>query len=206
MPSTLLHAVFPATAAGAALWGSRVSRRSIARVAFVAAILGNAPDWDLLPAALFVDHWREIHRAWGHNLLSAVAWIAAGHWLLRRAAPELGGRAAAAISALAVLSHLILDAGTYDASTGAALGVPLFWPITSFELVLPWRWFPTVEVAPAAHPILGHATASDYWAKGAWVEARAAAAALAAAFVTILLSRRPARPGSLPKKAIETSS
>lgn len=198
MPSTWLHAALPAACAGATLSLTlrrhRLEPRALVRVCLLVAILANGPDLDLIPASFFPANWREIHRAWGHNLFAALLLTGVGAFTLRRWAwPGVRPAVAWSLSAAAVMSHLFLDAATYDSATGEGIGVPLAWPLSSLEWTLPWKWFPATVVASGAHPVLGHVTASDFWTLGAWIEARTLVLGTIAWIGILLLTRLGSR-------------
>jgi membrane-bound metal-dependent hydrolase YbcI (DUF457 family) len=147
MPSPLVHATLPA----ACLVAERKTRRPLdrahtIRLCLAALIIANLPDIDLIPALWFRAHFEEIHRAWGHNIFSVGLWTFLGSRLLAWADGRSSSRAYywCAAAGLA-LSHIFLDAAGHFNEFGFSPTVPVLWPLSNWELTLPFRLFATMD-------------------------------------------------------------
>jgi inner membrane protein len=114
--------------------------RHVARASF--AGLALLPDADVIGVSLgLVDGTLWGHRGYSHSLLFAAV-VAVGAFLL---APrwDVGRWTASLLAFVAVSSHGLLDAITFDSR-----GIPFFWPLVDTRLAFPWRVIP-----PAPHGI-----------------------------------------------------
>lgn len=146
MPSTFVHALLPSSCAASTSFVrlKLKTRWEWIRFLFVAFFLGNAPDLDLIPAFLYFEHFREIHRAWGHNIFSATLLAVAGRYLLvKGVSPQFSKASGWLLSFFLVYSHLLLDAMFQAHSIGFIPTVPLFWPISHWNVSLPFGFFNT---------------------------------------------------------------
>jgi len=148
-----------------------LTRKQLLRLAFIAFILGNSPDLDIIPAMLNPEHWKEIHREWGHNMFSLAVWITLGTFALRRfVSPLFNGALGWFVSAPLVLSHVLFDAMGDFAHDGARIGVPLLWPLSDWEFNLPFSLFRCYEVQSGMNPLLAHITSESFWKSAVFSE------------------------------------
>jgi hypothetical protein len=62
-----------------------------------------------------------------------------------------------------------MSSGVYEGRTLHA-GVPLFWPLTRWELVAPFRPFPAPSFDRSLHPLVALIVSPDYWKRVVLVE------------------------------------
>jgi membrane-bound metal-dependent hydrolase YbcI (DUF457 family) len=172
MPSSLTHALLPAFFAGfvSALFPffPKMTGRQWALLLIASVFLGNSPDLDIIPAALFPEQWNDIHREWGHNIFSISLLIAGGTYLILRIIPSgFSWRRALWMSAFLVGSHITLDAMMNERSIDGVMhrpGVPLFFPFTKADYSLPWAVFHCWEAPdPGSNPIVAYASNPINW-------------------------------------------
>lgn len=173
MPSTLVHASLPTLC----LWVSRksfphLSVTQLFKLLFIACILGNACDLDIIPAMLFPSHWGDIHREWGHNLFSITLWICLGRWAFTRfVSKDFEGRRGWLLAMALVSSHVFLDAaGDYSPESMSRCGVPLLWPLSKWEFLLPYPLFSSYRLGHADHPLAAHIVSLDFWTRAIFSE------------------------------------
>lgn len=165
MPSAFAHAIAPA-AATALSRGSlpRLSKGQWVKCLLVAAILGNIPDIDLIPASLFQDRWADFHRAWGHNLFALTLFVSLGQWALRKfVSPEIPKKTAWIMASCLVLGHCVLDMMMEVDSRGRLPGIPIFYPFSRLELVTGLELFACTPIEPGINPIIGHLISFEFW-------------------------------------------
>lgn len=150
------------TSAGAV---RRLSQRDTIRLALTAAVLGNFPDADLIPASLIPAHFWDIHRYVGHNVFAIALEIWAGVQCLRWAVPSLfRGHRAWLFSVALVLSHVLFDGcSDFAPLKGTRAGVPLFWPFSDWQFLTEWPVFGGYTLEKAAHPLLSYWHAREFW-------------------------------------------
>lgn len=130
-----------ATPLGHALIGAGIGARfqrhgRMARVLFVGALAGVAPDLDFLPGLLAGAPAR-FHHAQSHSILAAI--VAGGlFYLLLQPRAVLWGL----VGGLGYASHLLLDLVTVD--DAAPFGIPLLWPLSAATFQSPITIFPRV--------------------------------------------------------------
>lgn len=133
--------------------------------------LGNAPDLEIIPAVFNPEHWRQIHRAWGHNIFSLSLWVSIGAYFFQKLGKgRFTARQAWTFSILLVASHIFLDAMGDKDSEGVRLGVPLLWPFTRKAFSLPWCAFSSYHLDKKLNPLLAHINSSDFWSKAVYQE------------------------------------
>jgi membrane-bound metal-dependent hydrolase YbcI (DUF457 family) len=171
MPSTFVHGLLPPACVYLSKQAlPRFTLMEWAKLLFIALILANSPDLDIIPASLS-SHWKQIHRNWGHNIFAVIVWISLGRWALKKFLPgKLTSKTAWTLSTLLVLSHLVLDAMHDVNPEGIRRGVPLFWPITSTEFYLPFKWFKILKLDPGLHFLVAHVTSREFWHGAIFVE------------------------------------
>jgi membrane-bound metal-dependent hydrolase YbcI (DUF457 family) len=172
MPSTLVHAFLP-SACFASLKSeyAKFTKKEWLLLMGITVFLGNAPDLDIIPAFFNPDHWKAIHRAWGHNVFSLSLWIAIGAFLfIKIGKGRFSTKQAWIFSLLLVLSHVFLDAMGDRDSEGVRLGVPLLWPFTRKAFSLPWCVFSSYHLDKKVHPLLAHISSKDFWRKAVFQE------------------------------------
>lgn len=135
---------------GAALaLGVGAGRRQGWPIVAMAAVAAMLPDWDDLSTVVDPTIRRQVHRVWGHALVSAIpsgALLGAAGYLCWRAArgrshaPSASGHALgvwALVGMMAAASHLVADV-IYSAATGAAdWPVALLWPFARQAWAVP---------------------------------------------------------------------
>ncbi len=165
MPSTIGHGLLPAACLLASKSRfSELSAMQFFKFSILVAILGNASDLDVIPAALYPSHWREIHREWGHNLFATGLWIYIGTRLIRRyISPEIGNAKAWITSGLCVVCHIFMDALGGLGEFGERMGCPLFWPFSDWDLIFPVVIFDSYRLEKGINPILAHLTSTTFW-------------------------------------------
>jgi hypothetical protein len=128
MPSPVGHAL-GALAAGWSVDRSRLERRALAVQATVLALVGMAPDLDLL----WGRHSRETHSIGAACLAAVAAWLIArrhrGRW--------------ASLVGVAWLSHPVLD--LLGADTSPPRGVQLWWPFSPDFVIAPRPVFDAIS-------------------------------------------------------------
>jgi membrane-bound metal-dependent hydrolase YbcI (DUF457 family) len=165
MPSTFVHGLLPPSCL--VVVKSKLPKMEKAqkyRLLLIAFFLGNAPDLDLIPASFDPTHWRLIHRAWGHNMFSLMCWITLGVFLITRfVSKDFKGKRAWLISTGLVLSHVVLDCMGQMDKAGHKPGIPLFFPLTRYEVTLPLNFFKSYSLDPKLNPIIAHAVSKTFW-------------------------------------------
>ena len=109
---------------------------------------------------LYPQYASLIHRNIGHNILSLSIFVIAGKWLVEWIA-RFSSRKAYLISAILVLSHVLLDSGCSHGK-GIPAGVPLFWPLSSWEFSS-LMIFDDYVLQPSHNWFLGHVLSHDFW-------------------------------------------
>lgn len=174
MPTTFVHGLLPTSCVGVSYRSlPPLTRGEWVRLFIACFILGNLPDIDLLPAIVQPRLWHSLHRYAGHNVFALTIWIALGYYLIRHwVSPSFEKRRAWILSACLVLSHVLLDAMCDGALEGRprGSGVPLLWPFTQWQFVLPFHPFPGVAFSRGTHPFLELLFSPDYWKRVAFVE------------------------------------
>jgi hypothetical protein len=172
MPSTFVHGLLPASCVYT--YHRRfptLTRRQRAILVFLAAVIGNLPDLDILPTLFFPEHWQEIHRWWGHNLFSITLWIIMGAYSLNYlVSPHFKGWRGYLLSALLVFSHVCFDAMADFNPEGIRPGVPLLWPLSNWQFHLPFRLFKPAITDPHLNPLFAYATSRNYWTEAIYSE------------------------------------
>ena len=172
MPSPITHTLLPAACAALSGRGfPKLNTSQWLKFIVLAAIMGNGPDWDVIPASLAPDQWASIHREWGHNIFSVLLLSLMGTFALKRwVSHEFTTKQAGIISALLVGSHIFLDAMMAADAMGVRPGVPIFWPISDFALNMPWELFPHYQMLSEGHPLARHLLAPQFWTRVVGVE------------------------------------
>ena len=145
MPSTFVHALLPASCALSTPSGRpRPTLKVAIKLFVIAAVIGNFPDLDIIPALIFGA--AKIHRHWGHNIFVLFGWTWLGQWTLVKLVPEIfkSKRQAFVTSFLLVASHLILDAFQQHNHISFVPHVPLLWPLSDWAFSIPIQIFTTV--------------------------------------------------------------
>jgi hypothetical protein len=181
MPSTFTHGLLPPACVLASKPGvPPLSRMEWFKLLFASAVLGNSCDLDLVPAFLFPSRWLEIHRYWGHNIFMISIWITLGAYCLGRfVSPKLKGATAWIYASVLVFSHVIFDAMGDYTGRGYRIGVPLLYPFSKWEFLLPFPIFKGVKLSPHVHPAIGHITSRSFWTDGVFRELYGSLAILA---------------------------
>jgi len=179
MPSSLTHALFPATAiffSKSAFPG--LSRRQFYRLILVASILGNFPDLDLLPGLFFPEYWLFLHRSLGHNIFSLVLLsIIGAKWLKSWVCPQFSRRFSFFLAMSLIGTHLFLDTlGDFAPLplTGRD-GIPILWPFSDGSIRFSLPLFPKVIPASGLHPVLAFALSKQFWTQALFQELAQAA-------------------------------
>ena len=166
MPSTLVHSILPTSCV---LYSHskfpKLTKRETIKLAFASVVIGNMPDLDIIPAFFSTNNAFEIHRNWGHNIFSVVLWTILGVLALRHlVCRRFSLRTAIVLSASLVLSHICLDAmGSASNDWGRRVGVPLLFPFSKWEFLLPVHLYQTYPLAKGVNPIVGIIVAPSYW-------------------------------------------
>lgn len=165
MPSTFVHGLLPASCVLASYRAlPPFKSKDFLKLLLFAAVMGNSPDLDLIPAFLFPSHFFFFHRDFGHNVFVVTLWILLGRSILKRLLPnKLSPLQAWSLSALPVLSHLVFDIMGAHPGTGAPTFIHILWPINSFELSSRLQIFESVIIRKDIHPILAYSTSADFW-------------------------------------------
>ncbi len=161
MPSPLVHSLLPCALAASSSLPSKLPRAEKIRFFVLCLLLGNCPDFDLIPTLFDSNLWTVVHRWYGHNFMSFALLVIFGIWALRRFVPTLTPRERGLASLLLVASHLILDGMVAPAIPRT--GVPFFWPFNSDCLHFPVLLFPQMTHAPGMHKLLGVAASTNNW-------------------------------------------
>lgn len=159
MPSPLTHGALPTLC----LWTvtkswPEFSKKEKIKLFVASVLLGNACDLDFVPAILlFPDRWNDIHRALGHNIFSVFFLSYCGAFLIRQfVSCKISKKVSLFISFFLVSSHVIFDASCDLDQFGDRPFVPLFWPVSDWKLILPFRFFKCPHVDFSELPILSH--------------------------------------------------
>lgn len=167
MPSPFTHGLLPMACALSSARASvgRLSPAQWRALAIVGFLLGNSPDIDLIPAALWPANYHMFHRYAGHNGFALTLWIYLGVKALRRwVGPEFSGKTGWIFSAALVLSHVLLDGSAEVVpGTGHRAGVPILWPLSNWEFLTPFELFGGYRLLPASHPLLAFLTTPAFW-------------------------------------------
>jgi LexA-binding, inner membrane-associated putative hydrolase len=141
------------------------------RLAFVAFVLGNSPDLDIIPGTLFPEYWRVFHRYYGHNAFSLILWIILGAWALELwVSKDFKGWYGRMLAALLVVSHVLFDAMGDFHRSGLRMGVPLLWPFSDWEFNLPIRLFKEYSLKTGVNPLAGHILSTSFWTEAVFAE------------------------------------
>lgn len=174
MPSTFVHGILPSSCSFVAKKSlPTLDRAQMLKLLFIAFILGNACDIDIIPAMLLPDRWTDIHRYWGHNIFCISLYILAGRWALTRFVhPSFKEKVGWLLTVSLVLSHVFLDAaGDFNFGSDERIGVPLFWPISDWEFLLPFALFKSYQLSEAStNPLVSHILSVDFWTRAVFTE------------------------------------
>lgn len=163
MATPITHFLLPA----ALVWMTlrrhvKLSRAQYGHAFFIAAIMGAAPDWDILPA--FTLNSETIHRNWGHNFLSILVIACLGRFvLIRWISPVFKTGLGWVIALSASFSHVLLDSIGQNPEKLPHTGVPLLWPFSPWEFRLPLEILPSVKRSPELSPLAGYFDAIAQW-------------------------------------------
>lgn len=165
MPSTFVHGLLPAGCLMASLgYMGPLSKSQKLKLLFFAFFMGNSPDLDVLFTLIRPDQFHLAHRYWGHNIFTLLFFTATGAWVLRNfISKSMPKRTALLVTAVLVFSHVFLDACGGPNHVGVRTGVPLFYPFSDWQMVLPIQLFSVYHVDKSLHPLIAHATSKDYW-------------------------------------------
>lgn len=172
MPSTFTHGVVPsACLALTAKVQKPIPRRELLKLALIGFFLGNGPDLDVIPGTLWSTHWNDIHRNWGHNIFSITALILLGTWLFKKfVAAEYRPKRVLLVSTILVLSHIAFDSMSEAGAHGIRTGVPVFWPLSDWQLIAPFYIFRNFETDIGYNPIMAHVMSSQFWSRAVFME------------------------------------
>ncbi len=163
MPSPLVHTLLPtALAASSPQLRAKLTRGDWVPFLIVCVLLGNSPDFDLLPTVIGGNATGEfLHRWYGHNVFSFVALLLLGNWLFRRFVPTLSPSQRSITTALLVASHFILDGMVFPQIQDT--GVPLFFPFTRLRFHAPFWLFSRMTDVPGMPRLTGFLTSPENW-------------------------------------------
>lgn len=172
MPSTFTHGVVPASClALTSKKNQPIPKGQLFRLAAIGFILGNSPDLDIIPATLLGDSAHEIHRCWGHNIFSLFIYIFMGTVLFKTFVKEqYRPKRLLFTSALLVLSHIVFDAMGEESIEGFRRGIPLLWPLSNWELLLPFKIFKSYTVDHNLPLLWAHIVSAQFWTRAVFTE------------------------------------
>lgn len=172
MPSTFTHGVVPASCiALTSATVKKIPRGQLLRLAAIGFFLGNSPDLDIIPGTIFASHFHEIHRNWGHNIFSMMVFTWIGTLLFKRFVDQAyRPKRIWLTSAILVLSHVLFDSLGQEGSDGLRHGVPLLWPVHSYEMISPISIFMSYTVHPDYPPLIAHIMSVSFWTRAVFVE------------------------------------
>lgn len=172
MPSTFTHGVVPASClALTSKQNKKIPRWELAKLAAIGFILGNTPDLDIIPATIIGDQFHEIHRCWGHNMFSLTVYIIAGTFLFKKfIKEEYRPKRVLLTCFLLVVSHILFDSVGEQSAEGFRRGIPLFWPLSNWELLLPFQIFRDYKVDPNLPLLWAHMVSVQFWTRAVFAE------------------------------------
>ncbi len=166
MPSPLTHGLLPTACAFSTARGFlNLDSKNWKRFLFLCLVLGNIPDIDLIPACLFPEYYHAFHREVGHNIFALCLYIYFGAKAFRYwVSPTMSRPVASMFSAALVFSHVFLDACA-EVSPGyqGKFGVPIFWPLSDWQMLMPFPLFGGYHTAHASHPLLKLLLSPEFW-------------------------------------------
>lgn len=171
MPSTFTHGIVPGTCLALTGKTSKIPRGQLARLFLIGFFLGNGPDLDVIPGSIWANHFGDIHRNWGHNIFSILALTWFGTFLFNRFIDaEWRPKRVWLVSFLLLFSHVIFDSLGEAAADGIRHGVPLFWPLSDWQLLSPFTVFFSYSVQKDLNPLLGHLLSVQFWTRAVFSE------------------------------------
>ena len=84
MPSPLVHTLLPTALAASSPYPKQLGRPEKIKFFILCVILGNCPDFDLLPTVFNEKWWSTLHRWYGHNVFTFVLLAIAGAFLFKK--------------------------------------------------------------------------------------------------------------------------
>ncbi len=186
MPSPFVHVAVPGGCFLSSLLNlPPLNRVEKIRTLFLIVLLGNIPDWDVIPASIWSTHWDTIHRGWGHNLFVVGIYLYWGVKGLRWASSQkFSVKLALLLATLSVGSHFAMDSMAYENQEGRTPSVPLFYPFSNKGYDIPLKIFLCPEKDKHLHPFIGLASATSFWKRTLLNETIASAAIILLWWVT----------------------
>lgn len=160
MPSPLVHTLLPTALAASTPLPKRLT--PIERLKFLAlcVVLGNCPDFDLVPTIFDARLWTVVHRWYGHNLFTFAGLALAGHFAFKKLFPQIPTRSRWITVLGLIASHLILDGMVWPALP--ASGLPLWWPVSHHCWHMPIQLFPAMTQYDKIS-LIGYAVSDSNW-------------------------------------------